>query len=98
MKLFSSIMSFLCGKVGLSKQWKLLHVKRGSALQSIANLVGLAGLTGSCLETYALFSFLSALIIAITICLQSAGFSGASDATRVSILLGLLKVRADTFA
>lgn len=32
------------------------------------------------------------------VCKQSAGFSGASDATRVSILLGLLKVHVNTFA
>jgi hypothetical protein len=45
-----------------------------------------------------LFTFLPVLIIPITIGTQTAGFSGASDATRVSILLGLLKVCANTFA
>jgi len=39
----------------------------------------------------------SVLYYAATI-FQSAGFSGASDATRVSILLGLLKVHVNTFA
>jgi hypothetical protein len=44
----------------------------------------------------AFFCFTYVLCIANSIFNQSAGFSGASDATRVSILLGVLKVHVDT--
>ena len=79
----------------------------GSRLQNIINLTfrgeAVAKLVwANCaIRTFcipALLPFIPVSLISIVVCKQSAGFSGASDATRVSILLGLLKVHVNTFA
>jgi hypothetical protein len=49
-----------------------------------------------CLNASFFFLFHLCFMIANSIFNQSPGFSGASDATRVSILLGVLKVHVDT--
>jgi hypothetical protein len=64
--------------------------------QNIVNLVW-ATCTVTAFGMPALLYFTPVSLISIFVCKQSAGFSGASDATRVSILLGLLKVHVNTF-
>lgn len=67
------------------------------------SIIGVQGCYDNILHFSNLYGQLALLgpfasFMSFIVCKQSAGFSGASDATRVSILLGLLKVHVNTFA